>query len=260
MNLDDITVLIISYNEAPNLARTLDALRGMPRVLVLDSGSDDGTEAIARGYGNVHWYMRAFDDFAAQCNHGLSLIDTSWVLSLDADHVLEADFVSELMNLDGAAQGYATGFRYCVNGVPLRASLLPPRTVLFRRAAGRYVNDGHAHRIVVPGPVPQLRARIRHDDRKPLSRWLANQERYARHEVAKLRASGQTLGLADRIRRWRWLAPPLVFAYTLFVRGTVFDGWRGWHYAYQRAVAEAVLAMRLIEADWSGAQRSEPPR
>jgi hypothetical protein len=109
----------------------------------------------------------------------------------------------------------------------------------------------------VPGAVPLLHARIRHDDRKPLSRWLTNQERYARHEVAKLRAAGATLGLADRIRRWRWLAPPLVFAYTLFVRGAVFDGWRGWHYAYQRAVAEAVLAMRLIEADWPAANDRE---
>jgi glycosyltransferase involved in cell wall biosynthesis len=257
MNLDDISVLIISYNEAPNLARTLHALRGMARVVVLDSGSDDGTEAIARAHANVRWHTRAFDDFATQCNHGLSLIDTPWVLSLDADHVLEADFLAELINLDGAAQGYAARFRYCVNGVPLRASLLPPRTVLFRRAAGRYVNDGHAHRIVVPGAVPLLHARIRHDDRKPLSRWLTNQERYARHEVAKLRAAGATLGLADRIRRWRWLAPPLVFAYTLFVRGAVFDGWRGWHYAYQRAVAEAVLAMRLIEADWPAANDRE---
>jgi len=40
----------------------------------------------------------------------------------------------------------------------------------------------------------------------------------------------------------------VVLLYTLFVRGVILDGWAGWYYAFQRALAETLLSLRLIEA------------
>jgi hypothetical protein len=57
------------------------------------------------------------------------------------------------------------------------------------------------------------------------------------------------LSRPDRIRRTKVLAPLLVFVYALFVKGAVFDGWHGWYYALQRSLAEAMLSLRLIEAE-----------
>jgi len=88
-----------------------------------------------------------------------------------------------------------------------------------------------------------------HDDRKPLSRWLTSQDRYAKLEADKLtRTPASALGLNDRIRKTIILGPPVVLLYTLFVRGVILDGWAGWYYAFQRALAETLLSLRLIEA------------
>ena len=59
--LDQITPIVLTYNEAPNIRRTLDSLRWAERVVVVDSGSKDGTEEIAKSFSNVVWYVRNFD-------------------------------------------------------------------------------------------------------------------------------------------------------------------------------------------------------
>jgi hypothetical protein len=51
----------------------------------------------------------------------------------------------------------------------------------------------------------------------------------------------------DRIRRQIIFAPALIFFYTLFGKGLIFDGWPGWYYVFQRTLAEVLLSLRLIE-------------
>ena len=57
----------------------------------------------------------------------------------------------------------------------------------------------------------------------------------------------KALGRADRLRLLGWPAPIAAFAYALFVKGCVFDGWRGWYYALQRVIAEAMLAIEIVD-------------
>jgi len=251
MNLADITPLILTYNEAPNLRRCLEKLRWAGRVVVLDSGSTDGTAAIAAEFANVELLTRPFDDHTSQWNHGLDQVVTPWVLALDADYVLEPGFVDKIAGLpdDMTCDAYFASFRYLVFGRALRACLYPPRAVLFRRERCAYIQDGHTQLLRIPGGSKHLQARIDHDDRKPLARWLVSQDNYARLEAVKLLALPRSeLHLQDRIRRVVVAAPWLVFFYTLIWRGTLLDGWHGWFYAFQRLLAELMLSLRLIEA------------
>ena len=48
--VDDVTVLILTYNEAPNIGRTLEAVAWAQRILIIDSGSTDETLDIVRQY------------------------------------------------------------------------------------------------------------------------------------------------------------------------------------------------------------------
>jgi glycosyltransferase involved in cell wall biosynthesis len=244
-----VSAMVITYNEGPNLARCLDKLRWVPRILVIDSGSTDDTLAIAGRYPQVEILKRPFDSFAAQCNFGLSQIAAGWVLSLDADYELSDELIAEILHLqEGAAAGYAVGFIYRIHGRPLRASLYPPRVVLYRRQGAAYRNDGHAHRVAIPGDVATLRAKIFHDDRKPLARWLASQQTYARHEAEHLLAAPRAaLGRIDRLRRMGWPAPILVLVYTLLVRRCLLDGWPGWLYVLQRTLAETMIALEIAD-------------
>lgn len=262
--VDSLSALVLTCNEEPNIARTLARLTWVPQVLVLDSGSTDATLALARQFPNVRVLERPFDSFAGQCNFGLSQLESEWVLSLDADYLLTEELVVELRSLAPVLDesGFSASFRYCVNGRPLRGTLYPPRTVLFRRAQARYLDDGHAHRVVVEGEICPLRGLILHDDRKPLSHWVRAQDRYAKQEADKLMAHRErSLSLNDRVRQTILLGPPAVFLYTLFLKGVCLDGWAGWHYAFQRALAETLLSLRLIEARWTrGEPRAQDPK
>jgi glycosyltransferase involved in cell wall biosynthesis len=258
---DHITPLVITYNEAPNIARTLNKLSWARRIVVIDSGSTDATLDLLRGYPQVLVIHHPFSDFATQCNFGLTQIDTPWVLSLDADYELSNGLVDEIGALtdNDSVSGYRVPFVYRIYGRSLRGTLYPPRVVLYRAGMARYVNEGHGHRVIIEGEVRALRHAIYHDDRKPLARWFASQQRYAAEEADYLFAKApHELRRTDRLRRMAWPAPLGVLFYTLFAKGCILDGWAGWFYALQRLVAEVLIALAVLDRRLRGAD-DEPP-
>lgn len=250
--LDQIGVLILSYNEAPNIGRTLGALRAFPEIVVLDSGSEDATASIVGGFANARLVARRFDAHANQWNYGLTQcgLTRPWVLALDADYFLPADLVDEISRLAPCdrVSAYRANFRYCMNGRPLSGALYTPVAVLYRRDRARYVQEGHTQRLVVNGAISELKTRIDHDDRKPLERWLQSQQRYARLEAAHLLGMQRAnMRLTDRIRLTGWAAPILVFLYALIWRRCLFNGWPGWLYVLQRTLAETMIALEIVD-------------
>lgn len=246
----EITPVVLTWNEAANVERTLDRLGWARRVVIVDSGSTDGTQELARGFPNVQVVERPFDTHAAQWEFGIRHpeVTTDWVLALDADYLLPTELVEELARLDLArgARGYRARFRTCIDGKPLRASLYPPVVVLFDRRCVRYWQEGHTQRLRVGGSIGELRGRIDHDDRKPFARFVEAQRRYAALEAARLAAMPwRALPWSGRVRRLRVLAPPLVPLWLLVGRGLILDGRRGLAYARQRWIAEASLAKAL---------------
>ena len=248
--LDQITPLILTYNEAPNIARTLESVSWARDIVVVDSFSTDDTLEIAASFSQVRVLQRAFDSHRNQWEFGLKEtgITTPWVLALDADYVLSDELIAELDNLlpDAEIIGYRANFVYCINGKKLHSGIYPPVTVLYRRECATYVQDGHTQRVVLEGAVKGLSAPIFHDDRKSLKVWFNAQARYIELEAQKLRCANRAeLNFPDRLRRWRFVMPPVMFVYCLIVRGGIFDGWAGFYYAFQRAMAELMLSQRL---------------
>ena len=249
---DQVAVLILTCNEAPNIARTLDALRRFPEVVVLDSRSLDETVEIANCYPNTRVIRRDFDQHATQWNYGLTAcgIERPWILALDADYALPDPLVTEISSLPlhTPVAGYRARFRYCVHGQRLSAALYPPHVILFRRSKAHYVQEGHTQRVVIDGPVGELVGRVDHDDRKPLSRWLESQRKYARLEAEYLLSKPrQTLRGVDRLRLSGWAAPLIVPVYTLLAKRCIFDGVSGWLYVLQRTVAELMISLEILD-------------
>lgn len=248
--LNNITPLILTYNEAPNIERTLNQLTWAPKIIVIDSFSTDETLDILNKFPQVEVFQRKFDSFAGQCNYGLSKVNTPWVLSLDADYTLSQELIAEIEFLQEKPEinSYSVPFKYSVFGKPLHGTLLPPRKVLYKREKAIYHPDGHAHRVYVEGNTKMLSACIYHDDRKPLTRWLWAQDRYMVIETHKLLETPESkLSLGDRIRKQKILAPFVILFYCLILKGGILDGWHGWYYAFQRVLAEILLSIRIIE-------------
>ncbi|HEX6097997.1 MAG TPA: glycosyltransferase family 2 protein [Thermoanaerobaculia bacterium] len=246
--LDQVTPVILTRDEEPNLARTLGQLAWARDVVVVDSFSTDRTPEIAQSFPNVRLFQRAFDDHATQWTFGQQQVRTPWFLALDADYFVPAAFANELASLDpGSVRGYRASFRYAVGGKPLRASLYPPRIVLAVKAHATFWQDGHTQRISVDGDVGELREPIVHDDRKDFRSFVARQKRYMAAEAEKLRLRDPlSLGLAGRVRKLIFVAPPAVVVHALFVKGLILDGLPGLRYAWERFVAELILSRELM--------------
>ena len=268
-----LTALVLTYNEQENVRRNLEALLWVPKVIVVDSFSTDQTLEIARSFPNVQIVQRVFDTHANQWNAGLDRIDTEWALTLDADYVLTAELQEEIKKLEPSSEIalYWGEFDYCIYGRPLRASIYPPRVILFRTKRARYVDEGHTQQLRIKGKLAKFKGKVWHDDRKPLRRWFQSQDRYSEIEAAYLlEAEARSRGRGARstkrgaesesdngegeelspIDRWRLkivVVPMLMPFYLLLVRGLIFDGWNGWYYAFERTVAEMMLALRLLE-------------
>jgi len=245
--LADVTPVILTFNEAPNIGRVLAPLAWASEVIVVDSGSTDETRAICDTFANVRFVVRPFDSHAAQWNFAVhdTGVKTRWVLALDADYVLRPEGVAEMreLPLDPADNGYWLSFDYAVDGQVLRSGVYPPVQALFRRDRQHYVQDGHTHRAVVEGPVGRLVVRAIHDDRKSLDRWLSSQIAYARLEAAKARPPG----VKGWLRTQTPFSPLIVALHILIAKGGAFEGPAGWFYASQRTLAEALIACARLD-------------
>ena len=93
-----ISILILTYNEALNIAGCLHSVSWSDDVVVLDSVSNDGTVEMARALG-ARVVQRPFDDYASQRNFGLSGVEYkhSWVLMLDADERVPEELRDEMI-------------------------------------------------------------------------------------------------------------------------------------------------------------------
>jgi len=252
--LADITPVILTYNEAANIGRSLERLSWAREVVIVDSGSTDETLAIASRFPNVRTVERPFDTHARQWRFAVEEtgITSDWVLRLDADYMVEPALRDEIAALkpDDATAAYEIAFTYCIDGRPLRGSLYPALPVLFRRGRGRFEQDGHTEKLRIDGPIRTLANRLLHDDRKSLERWLQSQARYQAQEADKLMTqSWSALSWPDRLRRTRLLGPLAVAVHCLFVKGLVFDGSAGLLYTTQRVTADLILSMHLLRRD-----------
>ena len=250
MNLGNITPLILTYNEASNINRTLQRLTWAKEIIIIDSYSTDETLDIIAAYPQARVIQHKFESFADQCNFGLLQIESEWVLSIDADYILSQELICEISALSDSTDinAYSVPFKYCVYGKTLRGTLYPDRKVLYRKNKGIYENDGHAHRVKIDGEVRSLKHVIYHDDRKPVIRWFNSEIKYAGLETKKLLETPiEELSLVEKIRLKKVIAPILVLIYCLFYKGGILDGWQGIYYASQRVLAELLLSIKLIE-------------
>ncbi|MGY0793565.1 glycosyltransferase family 2 protein [Azospirillum argentinense] len=267
-----VSVVVMTRNEAVNLPHCLSALDRFAERFVVDSGSTDGTPAIATATGArvvpFQWDGR-YPKKKQWCLDQLPF-GQDWVLFVDADERLGGALVEEIAALMATGPRHAG---YFIDGRPvflgrrLRFGTGNRKLALFDRRKARFPPapdldvatmwevEGH-YQPVIDGTVGRLRHSLDHADDKPVAAWFERHARYADWEAA-LRSDGRMrdlIGLESRARRWLKMGfnqlparPLLVFLYGYVLRLGFLDGGPGLQHALARAFYYWQIGVKIAD-------------
>src|SRR5260221_13617742 len=108
-----VSAVVITYNEAKNIRRTLSHLDWCDEIIIVDSYSTDETVAICREF-NCTVYLKKFEGYGAQKQYAVSRASNDWILSIDADEVLSDSLFMEIASVMRKNPGY-TGYYLAIS-------------------------------------------------------------------------------------------------------------------------------------------------
>jgi glycosyltransferase involved in cell wall biosynthesis len=265
-----ISVVVLAQDEAVNIEHCLASVAWSDDVLVVDSGSTDATQELAKRAG-ARVIHRAWDNFAGQRNHALDHggLRHRWVLHLDADERVSPELRDEMMEIARSGTGlpgYRVPSRLMMTDGWLRYSgMYPTYQVRFGTRDGlRFQMVGHGQReMLAPAQVGTLRGDLVHYNfSKGIDDWLARHARYARDEAqaalreGRKRRWSEIFTAHDKVERRRALKdlsqrlplrPAARFIYVYFIRRGFLDGSAGLRYARLIARYQAMIDRNMAE-------------
>lgn len=223
-----LSIFIIAKNEADRLPRVIEAIRPLSDdILVVDSGSTDGTQEVARLAG-ARLIERDWQGYGPQKRFAESQCRHNWVLNLDADEVVPPDLVDEIAALFASGKPAAEAYEIRIaeifpgEAAPHRFAYALAPVRLYRRDRGTYsLSPVHDRVDLQPGArVGRLRGTVHHFSVRSIGDQIAKLNAYSDQQVADLAARGKSTSGA-RV----FLEFPLAFLKAYFgrrhaVRGT----------------------------------------
>ena len=231
-----LSVVLITYNEEANIARTLNSVAPLVsgaagEIIVVDSGSADSTVEIAKSLG-AKVFPEEWKGFAAQKNSAIDKASGDWILSLDADEELSPEaqvFVQQFLRRSTAFQpdGILFNRRNYFLGRWIRyGGFYPDKKLrLFRKGNGRFENRlvhedvarTHSARIEDPGNIDLI-----HHAYPTIASYIEHMNRYSSLGAQMAAGKGRRSGPVDLVLR-----PVVTFLYNYFFRLGFLDGREG---------------------------------
>jgi glycosyltransferase involved in cell wall biosynthesis len=242
------TVCVLSFNSRDTIERTIEsALRVSPEVIVIDSGSTDGTVELATAAG-ARVLQHPFENYGLQRNWAIHEVPHTyrWQLHLDADERLTDALVEEIKALpeDDSIAGYTIPRYLTFMGRLLRHNLAPTHHMrLFRDGTTDCETRHYDQHFICTGPTKPLQHEMIDDIRMSLSEWTRRHNNWSDAEVKEIlsretagRLAGRATGNAIEKKRYLrsvydrfplFVRPILLFFYRYVLRGGFLDGKEG---------------------------------
>lgn len=264
----NLSILILTYNEAVNLPGCLESVAFSDDVVILDSESTDETVQIAKSYGATV-LTRPFDNYAAQRNFGLAHnFKHDWVLMLDADERVPEDFVAEIRavtdRIDNPVTLYRMRRKDMFMGRWLKRSSGYPTWFgrLFRKGQVRVEREINEE-YYTSGEVALLKGHLIHYPfNKGIAYWFDRHNRYSSMEALKLSEErAESISWKDflskdpMLKRKAFKAfayrlpfrPLLTFCFLYILKLGFLDGKAGFHFSFLRSTYEYMILLKMKE-------------
>jgi glycosyltransferase involved in cell wall biosynthesis len=226
-----LSVAIITRNEEANLERTLTTVEWADEIVIVDSGSSDRTEEIARRFG-ARFFDEPWKGFAAQKNSALEKCSCDWILSLDADEALSEELAKEIweiLHAEPDADGYAIPRRNLFLGRWMRfGGFYPdPKLRLFRRGSAEFESRPVHEKVHFIGKKGRLKGDLTHYAYPTLADYIEHMDRYSTLGASLAVNSGRAGRNISAFALNVLLNPIGTFLYNYFLRLGFLDGREG---------------------------------
>jgi len=246
--MPNISVTIISANEAHNIKDCLESVRWADEIVLVDHFSTDGTAEIAKDFG-ARVFQEPWRGFAVQKNSAIDKAEGLWILSLDADERVTPPLrqeIEETIHRENACNGYYIDRKnFFCNQWIRHGGWYPDRNLrLFRKNAGCFQERAVHEKILVEGETGYLRHPMEHYTYTSVADYLERLERYSRLAA---------LEISDRKRWTRWhtltLRPLFTFVNMYLLRRGILDGTAGLFLAVSYAYYTFLKYYRFYEEE-----------
>jgi glycosyltransferase involved in cell wall biosynthesis len=220
----EISAVVITHNEERNLPRCLASVGSFSReIVVVDSGSTDGTLAVAERAG-ARVIPQEWLGYGRQKQFALEQARSPWVLSIDADEEVSPELAAEIARLDFSADGYFVRRRVWYLGRWIRHGVWNPDWVmrLFRRDRARFTPERVHERVELEGQPGRLRWPLYHYSYRDVEHHLAKINEQTSLAAAQMAERGRRVGWAKLA-----LSPGWEFFRSYLLRGGFRDGTPG---------------------------------
>lgn len=263
-----IAVIILTLNEVSNLKRCVSSLQWCDRIIVVDSGSTDGTIELAESFGiSVFTHIQSPPfRISEQRNWALENTDlkTTWVLFLDADETIPSDLAREIKQNCSRPDNLYNAFeltpRYLFWGKWLKRTQGYPNWHPRLVKRGRVTFTGGVWEHFSEGAkVGKIRIPYDHfANSKGISDWLERHDRYSSWDarcIVDFLETGKISALAtERKLRLRllaakfWLLRPLFrFLQMYFLRLGFLEGWKAFVFCLLYVFYDFMVIIKIIE-------------
>lgn len=224
-----LSVVVITRNEARNIARCLESVKDIAdEMLVVDSESTDDTASMAKALG-ARVIVQPFLGYVEQKNFALQQASYDYVLSLDADEELSPQLRAAIaaVKQDWKADAYAFNRlnNYCGQWIR-HSGWYPDRKIrLLNRTLGKWggINPHDAIMMDPSAKMERLEGDLFHYSYLTVQEHIQKTHKYAAIMAEALHKAGKR---ADFVKLY--LNPPFTFVKKYFFQLGFLDGYYGW--------------------------------
>ena len=254
-----LSVYVIAYNEAEKIHEALSSVLWADEIVLIDSHSTDGTQAIATALG-ARVEQVEFKGFGDLRNQAIARCTGDWIFSLDSDERCTPEVRDEVLALIAsadAADAYLVPRRNYFMGRWIRYSGWYPnfrQPQLFKRGAMAYENDPvhERYRLLTAKMPGRLRNAIWQFPFRNLDEVVSKLNRYSTLGAAKVKPGRASMPRAVVSASWAFTR------HFVFKRG-VLDGWPGFVIAFAYAEQTFYRYAKRVEQDAAWSPPVQPP-